>query len=141
MSFNKVIGVDLVELTISGTRTYVVNVVCWGTGLQQLATLPGKTSKEVTEAFARTWVKPFGLPEIVITDQGSEFVGPEFTTFLSDRAVVHHFIDAQSAWQLGRTERAGGLAKEQIELVANKMGTLLEVELEIVIAEAVEPVC
>ena len=111
------IGVDVVELNLSGKRTSLLNVVCWGTGCQQLAILTGKSSKEVTEECARTWVKPYSLPEIVVTDQGTEFVGLEFITFLCDRTIVHHFIDAQSPWQQGRTERAGGLAKEQIELV------------------------
>ena len=64
LAFNKVIGIDLLELNvlnISAQPIACLNVVCWGTGLQVVVKLPaGKTSREVRDAFVLQWITPFG---------------------------------------------------------------------------------
>ena len=73
LAFNKVIGIDLLELNVLNLSTQPIaclNVVCWGTGLQVVVKLPaGKTSREVRDAFALHWITPFGWPDLVISDQ------------------------------------------------------------------------
>ena len=75
----------------------------------------GQTSADARDDFADDWVKHYGWPELVIHDQGPEYVGPEFQTALAEAGVLTHPIDARSPWQQGRTERAGGAFKEDLE--------------------------
>ena len=118
LSFNKVSGIDLLELSvlnISAQPVTCLNAVCWGTGLQVVVKLPaGKTSREVRDAFARHWITPFGWPDLVISDQGPEFVGHEFNEFLGEHGVLDHKTDSQSPWQNGRAERAGAEVKDMV---------------------------
>eukprot|EP00973_Karenia_brevis_P069163 9616033-Karenia_brevis.AAC.1 len=60
------------------------------------------------------------MPELLITDQGGEFTGSEFTTYIASHAGLQHFIGAQSPWQQGRTERAGGSLKEDMRNVVHE---------------------
>jgi len=58
------------------------------------------------------WMLPFGLPEIIVMDQGSEFRGEEFVDWFREQGILVHVTDAQSPWQNGPTERSGGIVKE-----------------------------
>ena len=51
-------------------------------------TMKDKQSDTVRDAFARSWIKHYGAPELLVTDQGPEFLGGEFTRYLSEQACV-----------------------------------------------------
>ena len=80
LRFNQCIGVDLVDLEVrDGTSAKALNVVCWGTGLQIVQPLwTNFTAKTVMKEFKIAWVKHYGWPEIIVHDQGPEFMGNEF---------------------------------------------------------------
>ena len=69
-------GVDLIDLEVrDGTSVKALNVVCWGTGLQIVQPLwTSYTAKTVMKEFKIAWVKHYGWPEIIIHDQGPEFM-------------------------------------------------------------------
>ena len=101
MKFNQTVGCVLFEFDEFGYKVIVLNIICWGTGYQQTCRIPDKTSASVATAFATHWHKHYRMPELIITDQGTEFTGKEVTCDVADHACLHHFIDSQSPWQLG----------------------------------------
>ena len=83
--------------------------------------------------FAKFWVQPYGLPELIVVDQGPEFTGHEFREFWKQHGVLVHFTDSKSPWQNGPTERAGGIFKEILDkMVADLCITTEEEFLDIV---------
>ena len=53
--------------------------VCWGTGIQIVQPLwTSYTAKIVMKEFKIAWVKHCGCPEILVHDQGPEFMGSKF---------------------------------------------------------------
>eukprot|EP00973_Karenia_brevis_P061722 8583324-Karenia_brevis.AAC.1 len=58
--------------------------------------VPNKSPIHAVRAFASVWVKHYGMPELLITGQGGEFTGSDFTTYIASHAGLQHFIDAQS---------------------------------------------
>ena len=60
------------------------------------------------------WVKHYGWPEIIVHDQGPEFMGNEFHNPAGAACVLTMPIDSQSPWQNGKTERAGQSFKHQL---------------------------
>ena len=70
LKFNQVVGVDLVEFKEMGLELIMINIVCWGTGFQMMAIIPDKRSATVRDAFSKEWVRHYGCPELVVTDQG-----------------------------------------------------------------------
>ena len=91
------------------------NVVCWGTGLQIVQALwNGHTAHAVMSDFKAVWVKHYGWPEIIVYDQGPEFMGSEFQNPVGAAGVLTMPIDSQGPWQNGKTERAGESFKRQL---------------------------
>ena len=113
---NHVVGIDLVQLKGCDRRAkeYWLNVVCWGSGYQMEALIPDKTSKTSRDAFAEVWIKHYGWPELLATDQGPEFIGHEFSIYVGENGCLQHFIDSQSPWQQGRNKRAGASLKQDL---------------------------
>ena len=60
------------------------------------------------------WVKYCGWQEIIVHDQGPEFMGSESQNPAGAAGVLTMPIDSQSPWQNGKTERAGQSFKHQL---------------------------
>lgn len=118
-AFNRVIGVDFFYIPFQGKTTAFLNVVCQGTNLQQVARLHcydggSPSSREAWRLFQHLWVRPFGLPEVLISDGGPEFK-LYFERALEQAGVMQAVSDASSPWQNGKVERHGGWIKSRAE--------------------------
>lgn len=77
-AFNRIVGVDYFYIAYQGRTHAFLNVVCHGTNLQQVGWLKkydggAPSSKETWQLFSRLRIQPFGIPETLISDGGSEF--------------------------------------------------------------------
>ena len=95
-------------------------------------------SPTVRNAFADTWVKHYGWPQLLITDQGTEFTGRAFADYVGQYGCLHHFIDSQSPWQQGRTERAGAHLKECMRDVVEELGLVTDEDFELCLAQSLD---
>ena len=110
---SKTVGIDVVFFPGLDVRKVepVLNMVDWATGYQMLEPLQSTQSSHVWEKFYGTWVRKFGVPEVLVMDQDREF-GKDFAAKVTEAGSVMKVIGARAPWQQGRTERHGGLAKE-----------------------------
>ena len=122
----------------SGFDKTLMNVICWGTGYQMACTMPDQISKSTREAFASVWIKQYGWPELLVTDQGPEFIGHEFTQYVGENGCIQHYIDSQSPWQQGRTERAGDSLKEDLRDVMEACAIVTEDEFDLALTTAID---
>ena len=99
LGFNTTIGLDTVEFNEGSFKKILLNIICWGTGYQMICVVPDKSAKSAKEGYAKHWVRYFGHPELVITDQGTEFTGATFTQYVAEGGTLQHLIDSQSPWQ------------------------------------------
>eukprot|EP00971_Amphidinium_carterae_P190067 3772849-Amphidinium_carterae.5 len=95
-SFNRVIGIDCLEIKVGAlSGEHYVNI-CWGSKLQVVAGIGVALSAEaVLRQFLKCWVMPYGWPELVICDQGSEFKA-KFRDFLEWAGTMMHVIVSRS---------------------------------------------
>ena len=109
----RTIGVDVVYFPgVEPNETIpVLNVTDWGSCYQALEPLDNVSAEEVWWKFMRCWGRVFGIPEVVIVDQGREFLGV-FAQRVNESGAVVKTIGARAPHQQGRTERHGGLAKQ-----------------------------
>ncbi len=118
-SFNRIVGVDFFYISWDGKTLAFLNIVCHGTNLQQVGWLQNydggaPNSKETWNLFSQLWVRPFGLPEVLISDGGGEF-RYEFERSAEQSGIMQVVTDAASPWQNGRAERHGGWVKTRLE--------------------------
>lgn len=118
----RTVGVDVVYFPAidPNYNVAVLNVMDWGTGYQSLEPLDRMSSDHVWKKFYQCWVRIFGMPEMVVMDQGREFVG-SFSKIAAEHGALVKVIGARAPWQQGRTERHGGLAKEIFAKVREEM--------------------
>jgi len=109
--FNKVVGLDHFHHEFKTLDHLYLNMLCWGTNRQNVCSAPDTTALGTRNRFTEHWVQPFGMPELLILDQGSEFIGEEFRDHFMEHGCLMHYTDAKSAWQNGPTERAGQIFK------------------------------
>ena len=118
-SFNRLIGVDYFYLNFGGKTHAFLNIVCQGTNFQQVGWLKDyeagpPSSQETWKLFQELWLRPFGAPEALISDGGSEFRG-SFERSCEQIGSMQIITDSSSPWQNGRVERHGGWLKERAE--------------------------
>lgn len=118
-TFNRHVGADIFYLSFQGRTLAYLNVICQGTNFQQVHWIQefhggSPSSKNVWKAFVACWLRPFGIPEVVLTDGGSEFKD-QFERHLEQLSCLQIISDAASPWQNGRVERHGGWLKEKAE--------------------------
>eukprot|EP00971_Amphidinium_carterae_P351024 6491865-Amphidinium_carterae.1 len=108
---------------------WYLNMTCWGTRLQQVYHQgPTVTAEAVTKGFMQ-WVRCYGLPEVCCVDGGPEFK-ESFADLTDHLGVFVHQADSYAPHQSGKTERAGGLFKQQLHLALEtaEVGSVAELE-------------
>ncbi|CAE7242722.1 engB [Symbiodinium sp. CCMP2592] len=113
---NVVVAVDLFELPTwnnDGSERYL-NAVCLGTNFQMVEKVRSKQPGAVWAALARSWARVLGFPQIILLDQGTEFLG-EFRQNAHDLGILIHTIGARAPRQNGRAERHGALFKAMFQ--------------------------
>ena len=113
----------------------MLNVLCWGTGLQIVERLEEVNAETTHQALLRCWLAPFGIHMVLIVDQGREFFGEGFSQRLMGQGIRVHFTDTHSPWQNSRTEKAGGLFKEKLHLVLGETSAMNLHDLDLCIKE------
>ena len=100
-------GLDLTgpfEAAIGTRNKYLLTCIDHFTGWAEAIPIRDKTNKSVWEAFMQL-VSRYGLPEIIITDQGGEFNAHAFTAWLKETNIQHHKTTPYHPQSNGRTER------------------------------------
>ncbi|CAK8994237.1 unnamed protein product, partial [Durusdinium trenchii] len=110
LRFNEIVGVDVLFVEFGGNLHAFLNMVCWGTGLQNVTYLPQKSAAHTMLALTDSLLMPYGPPTLIIADQGTEFTGREFGDKLNQMGIMVHYIDTHAPWQAGFTpyQRAFG---------------------------------
>ena len=70
----------------------------------------GYDSSKVTRVLKQHWVQHYGWPEIVIHDQGTEFMGHIFQDAMAAQGILTVPIDSQSPWQNGKQKELEALS-------------------------------
>ena len=116
--FNHEVSGDCFEVQDSvGNRHTIMSIVCLGTLYHQAYWVaPGGVprSQVCAEALLHGWLQPFGAPQIFTCDRGVHNQG-RFRDLLRIHGIQLRFAGVESPFQIGRTERQGGILKDVIK--------------------------
>ncbi|CAE7354719.1 unnamed protein product [Symbiodinium microadriaticum] len=136
LTFNSVIAIDLFYLNLFGAEKIFLVCVDHGTGYVQVARCRDAKAVTVRQELCRAWVQPFGVPGLILCDQGPEFIGSQFQEHMSQLGAAVHYTDGASPWQNGKAERTVQTLKNKILLTIKDI-TAHEEELDVVVAHVV----
>src|SRR5215469_17403920 len=108
--FNDVVAMDLGE--IEGNRFLLI--IDTATHYIQAGWIKNKTPEEVTKGFVRNWIKTFGAPKKILSDNGLEFQNEEMKIITEAFSVEQWSTAAESPFSNGLCEKAVGLLKDKM---------------------------
>ena len=99
-------GIDFAGPLIETKRgnKYVLVCIEHFTKWVELIPLPSKSSAHVARAFLENIISRYGVPAVVLTDQGTEFQG-EFQSLLSKQQITHRVASKENPQADGLAER------------------------------------
>ena len=98
---------------------YVLNVLCHCTGWAEAYPLVDKQSETVLAAFASKFIPQHGIPEVVLTDNGTEFTSQRFTSYLQGLKVDHRRTTPTHPQANGKVERFNKTFKDILAKLTN----------------------
>ena len=134
--FNRVVGVDTFFVKWKNKNIPFLNIVDHGTNWQVVTmvrpiaegeTEPSgrnPTSAETWHHFLKSWIRPFGVPQVVLSDGGMEF-RDRFERGLEQLGTLQVTTDQESPWQNGRVERHGQWVKDRAEMETGAVATVV----------------
>ena len=78
------------------------------------------TAQDVATAMMEKWIKDFGHPELLVTDQGSVFTADVITNLTALLGFKIHAFPAESQWRNGKVERVNRYIKERLKVWKKK---------------------
>ncbi|CAE7872935.1 RE2, partial [Symbiodinium necroappetens] len=139
--FNKAISLDvfIIKDTI-GRRYKVMSIVDLGT-LFHVAAIVGEgsgppSSGDMAHALSTCWLNWAGIPESIVLDRGLENRG-KLQQLVTAHGILLRYIGVESAYQLGRGERQGGILKEVIKSTVHARQLRGRQNMEFVVTESV----
>ena len=141
--FNHEVGVDVFEVKdIAGTFYDILNVICYGTTLQQAGIVrEGETngvpsSSNCLDWFVKGWVRPYGWPKFVAGDRGMHNRGV-FVRTLSKKGVVFNPAALESPEHIGRVERSNQTLKRMLNKVIKETNATGRQQVDMCITECI----
>ncbi len=88
------------------------------TNLVELIRVDNKSSETIARKYAQCWLSHYPWPQRCVHDPGTEFVGPEFQTFLESCCIKDVYTSAKNP-------QANGVCEIMHQNVGNVLSTLL----------------
>ena len=139
--FNKAISLDVMVVKDAiGRRYKVMSIVDLGT-LFHVAVIVGEGagppgSGDMAHALSTCWLNWAGIPDSIVLDRGLENRG-KLQQLVKAHGILLRYIGVESAYQLGRGERQGGILKEVIKTTVMSRQLRGRQNMEFVVTEAV----
>ena len=119
----QIIGADLIgplPESRNGSR-YMLTIIDHNSGWGEAYPLKDKTNRSMLTAFANEFVPRHGVPEVLITDNGTEFTAHAFECYLAQLGVRHNVTTPVHPQSNGKTERFNRTIKDILhKLINNK---------------------
>ena len=126
LSFNELVGIDLITLKVGEHSIQCMNAICWGTRYQMIVPLEDGTSNSMRDAYRR-WTMCFGAPQVLKCDLGREFKAVFAQRCATDGTVLDP-ISLEAPTQNSITEREGKSFKMIFYKTLMEYGTLEGIE-------------
>ena len=121
-TFNETILVDIMYLELAGKSCPVLHVVDEGTRYQAAAWLRDVSTKCVWDTLRRIWIDSYvGPPEVIVHDQGTQFMASEFVQLAHDLAIATKPVPVEAHHSIGLVERYHGPLRRAFQILCEEM--------------------
>ena len=104
-TFNDIIAIDLKDFHHNGRTYKLLHVIDICTRFSQAIRVKSKCKEEIVQALFKIWIRVFGPPRKILSDNGGEFVNKEFIEMCDKLNIVVKTTAAEAPWGNGVVER------------------------------------
>ena len=115
-TFNEQIQADVMWLKLPDTKVPVLHIIDVATKFQAAAVVYGEKSSDYQHALERVWIRHFGPPSELHTDEGRGWCSEEMYTFLMDLNIHHTISPGEAHTRLGVLERRHSVLRKALEI-------------------------
>ena len=115
-TFNEVIQADVFYLKPADRKFAVLSIVDVGTKFMAAYLLHEETSKSYITALEKMWVRHFGPPKKLISDEGRPWLGAPFESWTSSLGIDHQVAPGEAHERLSLVERRHAVLRRACEV-------------------------
>ena len=115
-TFNHIIQSDVLWLKLGGKKIPVLSMVDTATKYQAGAVIYGEKTSDFLHALERCWIRHFGCPSVLVTDEGRGWASDEMMTWTANHNVQHMISPGEAHTRLALVERRHAVLRKSVEI-------------------------
>ena len=119
--FGDELQMDIFYVNDVAQQTYpMLGMICVATWMHVAARVRSRDPDDVFWIFSTSWLRPFGLPKLILVDQDGCFQG-NFEFRVTQLGIVQEAVPAEAHWKLGKIEVHDHLWRNMFHRVADSL--------------------
>ena len=119
--FNAVLQADVFWVKIEKEKFAVMSLVDSATRYSAASLLKNERSEEYIKALERCWIRHYGAPRCLLTDEGRPWLGAKFDEWTSAHGIEHVVAPGEAHERLAIVERRHAVLRKAIEIYIDDM--------------------
>ena len=120
--FNTSIQADVLWLKLDSKKIPILSVVDSTTKFQAGAVIYGERSSDFIHALERGWIRHFGPPVTLVTDEGRGWASDEMLAWTSSHNIHHLIAPGEAHTRLSLVERRHAILRKALEIYMDDLG-------------------
>ncbi len=114
--FGEVLQADIFWIRSGSSKFPILSVIDMATKYQVAAVTQGEKGEDLLHALERSWIRHFGLPQKLVTDEGRGWVGSIMEEWTNFHGVEHEVAPGEAHSRLALVERRHAVLRKSIEV-------------------------
>ena len=115
-NFNQVMQSDVLWVKLSSKKFPILSMVDTSSKFQAAAVLYGERTSDFIHALERGWIRHFGCPQTLITDEGRGWASDDMLAWTSSMNIQHMISPGEAHTRLGIVERRHSVLRKAVEI-------------------------
>ena len=116
VKFNDILQADVLWLKIDSKKLPGLSMIDQCTKFQAAAVLHGEKTEHLVPALERNWLKHFGAPTQLMTDEGRGWLSDKMVEWTTDHCINHQVAPGEAHSRLSLVERRHAVLRKAIEV-------------------------
>lgn len=119
---NETLQCDVMWIKLQEKKFPILSMVDVATKYQAAAVIYGERSQDYLHALERGWIRHFGCPQVLVTDEGRGWASDEMLNWTSSMNIKRNMAPGEAHTRLSLVERRHAVLRKAIEIYMADLG-------------------
>ena len=116
LTFNETIQADVMWIKLGEKKVPILSMVDVATKFQAASVIYGERTQDFLHALKRGWIRHFGCPQVLLTDEGRGWASDEMLSWTSSMSIKHVMAPGEAHTRLSLVERRHAVLRKAVEI-------------------------